>query len=615
MMGTSVVVSTNNLVATRVHNEVEKFENCPRAGRHRGAVDRSKCSCLWQWKQDTDFEDQVYKMQLAITRRTDGTHAKEPVSQNTTAELRKSELLQERSKTSNTSIVEKIPLINSYREHTNTKSTSKIKTFCDSWAKEHELALYECIQNLTEAKKTGVTGIRYNFTTIIPNRDFCISGVQTILGFSDNFRMAYFGKAGAIDDKNIIVNNHIFLAYTKAKVNVTIARHRAIQESGGKTNVTLAPPDATNNAISEILKSLSPAVELSEQALGRKMAKLRPVLAKIYIASHTLCRLQDGKLGEDQTFSRLTDQPPASCDFDNGNKASIPHPHDSHCFEVEETFLTTSLAVFKKKFGENYYKQMNEINGLNSLKFHAARTTYNWSDYLKKELELEFSAEEEEVMKSFDNSLSEKILKHVIKKEGSDTLEVLYTPGFLATHGNLVSIQSYHRDYKVDFYHQLVNKGVHLLLGFYPLEECGMHLLVWDDKLENYTLVFIAYGTILIAPASLIHGGGFRTSKSGNIRGHLYIYVVDKTDTALKKELFDTVKNRINEYLEGKGEIKEDRGTLCPMDSDQPPKVPTEETKKEEDLKSLSPKRKTRQTQNDNEATQKKKKNLPILFA
>ena len=608
-----------NSVATRVNKEISfmtqhEFTTCPRAGQNRGEKHRSKCSCLLQWKQAPDFERQLREIKSIVTRKTAETNTEEPVSPDTIADIREKEKLNPRKETVATSIVEKISLIQSYRNDSH-DGKSKKKNHLARWAETYEKDLYSCIELLIEAKGTGNSGIgaRYTFTNIIPNQNFCIMGVQTILGFSDSYRKTYFGKEGVTHDRNIIVNNHIFLAYIKAKVDVIIARHGA----RGKTNVALAPPDATNNAIGKILKSLSPAVELSEQPLRRKMNELRPVLAKIDIASHTLCRLQDGKLGEHQTFSCLTDQPPAICDLKNGENVEIHHPHDSHCFAVEETFLRTSLGIFKKCLGEeDYYKRMQEINGLNSLKFKAARTTYNWSDYLKKELRLELSAEEEEVMKSFDNSLSENILKNVIKKEGSDILEVLYTPGFLATHGNLVSIQSYHRDYKVDFYHQLVNKGVHLLLGFYPLEECGMHLLVWDDKLENYTLVFIAYGTILIAPASLIHGGGFRTSKSGNIRGHLYIYVVEKTNKDLKEELFLIVTQRHNEYLEGKGGIKEDGGTLCPMDSVQPPKVTTEETKEEEEVKSCRPKRITRQTQNDNEATKKKetKKQPPHSF-
>ena len=67
--------------------------------------------------------------------------------------------------------------------------------------------------------------------------------------------------------------------------------------------------------------------------------------------------------------------------------------------------------------------------------------------------------------------------------------------------------------------------------------------------------------------------------------------------------------------MEGKGGIKEDGGTLCPMDSDQPPKVNTEETQNEEELKRRRPnKRMARQTQNDNEATQERESKEPPHF-
>ena len=89
--------------------------------------------------------------------------------------------------------------------------------------------------------------------------------------------------------------------------------------------------------------------------------------------------------------------------------------------------------------------------------------------------------------------------------------------------------------------------------------------------------------------------------------------MVKKNDPVQKKLLFEEVKKRINEYLEGKKGIKEDGETLCPMDSDQPPKVTTEETQNEEEPK-RRPKRMARQTQNDNEAAQKRKSKGPPHF-
>ena len=37
-------------------------------------------------------------------------------------------------------------------------------------------------------------------------------------------------------------------------------------------------------------------------------------------------------------------------------------------------------------------------------------------------------------------------------------------------------------------------------------------------------MVYIPFGTLVLAPGNKIHGGGFCTSVEGNMQGHLYVY-------------------------------------------------------------------------------------------
>ena len=243
----AVAFATTNSVATRVNKEVDymfqnKFTTCPRAGQKRGEKCRSKCACLWTWKKAADFKPQLQEMQLAITKRTDETQTIMPVSSETIEKLRDLERTKKKNVIVPTSIVEKILLIQSYRGDS-CGGTSKKKKLLGRWASDYELALSNCIRQLTTVRKTGNNGIgaRYTFWTILPNQEFCISGLQTILGFSDYFRQKYFGKEGVTHDINIILNNHIFLAYFDAKVNGIIVRHIAQEKHRGKTDVVLDP--------------------------------------------------------------------------------------------------------------------------------------------------------------------------------------------------------------------------------------------------------------------------------------------------------------------------------------------------------------------------------------
>jgi hypothetical protein len=81
----------------------------------------------------------------------------------------------------------------------------------------------------------------------------------------------------------------------------------------------------------------------------------------------------------------------------------------------------------------------------------------------------------------------------------------------------------------VDYTWEVLEGSSKLYLAFFPLSKEGMFLQVWprNDDADRVMgeLVFIPYGRLLVLPASTIHGGGFRTTPSGdqgNLRFHLY---------------------------------------------------------------------------------------------
>jgi len=87
----------------------------------------------------------------------------------------------------------------------------------------------------------------------------------------------------------------------------------------------------------------------------------------------------------------------------------------------------------------------------------------------------------------------------------------------------------------VDYDWQVLQSlGQHLYIGFFPLTKEGMFLQVWPsrEKEEEPTvsgqIVYVPFGSLLVLPATTIHGGGFRTTSrlstiAGNLRFHLYI--------------------------------------------------------------------------------------------
>lgn len=136
----------------------------------------------------------------------------------------------------------------------------------------------------------------------------------------------------------------------------------------------------------------------------------------------------------------------------------------------------------------------------------------------------------------------------------------------------------------VDFtWERLEEFGNDLRLGFFPLTMEGMFLQIWsrDDNLEHKDikgeLIYIPYGKLLTLPASVIHGGGFRTTPilnmshchdygsdnitdtdHGNLRFHLYI-------ASNKAQL--SKNQTTNKYTEPGDKRKElaDRYTDAPM--------------------------------------------------
>jgi hypothetical protein len=70
-----------------------------------------------------------------------------------------------------------------------------------------------------------------------------------------------------------------------------------------------------------------------------------------------------------------------------------------------------------------------------------------------------------------------------------------------------------------------------LYLAVFPLNSDGMMLQVWEypsDMVNGDSkgqLLFLPSNTILVLPGKTVHGGGFMTNATNNLRGHLYIYV------------------------------------------------------------------------------------------
>lgn len=104
--------------------------------------------------------------------------------------------------------------------------------------------------------------------------------------------------------------------------------------------------------------------------------------------------------------------------------------------------------------------------------------------------------------------------------EGSHTMNETVT-SFLKSpsHG----VQNPHYDFTLSF--QNSEDGRKTYLGFTPLTEDGMFLQVWKGP-GHGELLYIPFGSLVILPATTMHGGGFCSrTRTGNLRLHFYFYL------------------------------------------------------------------------------------------
>ncbi|KAL7514546.1 hypothetical protein ACHAXN_013345 [Cyclotella atomus] len=111
--------------------------------------------------------------------------------------------------------------------------------------------------------------------------------------------------------------------------------------------------------------------------------------------------------------------------------------------------------------------------------------------------------------------------------------------------------QPAHVDYDYPVLHE---HGKKLFLAFFPLTAEGTFLQLWDNSDHDNNaqtvegkVVFIPFGRMLIVPADTIHGGGFKKGKTGNLRFHLYIELMDDDNHAEDDAL---LLHPMNKYTE-----------------------------------------------------------------
>ena len=106
--------------------------------------------------------------------------------------------------------------------------------------------------------------------------------------------------------------------------------------------------------------------------------------------------------------------------------------------------------------------------------------------------------------------------------------------------------QKAHIDFRFEEVEQ--HKGIYLI--FFPVTEEGMWIQFWKDSDKgNGTLVFIPFGKAVIASGKILHCGGFKSGKGGNLRGHIYAYI------GVKPEYF---ADHTNTYVRDGHDLSED---------------------------------------------------------
>ena len=160
----------------------------------------------------------------------------------------------------------------------------------------------------------------------------------------------------------------------------------------------------------------------------------------------------------------------------------------------------------------------------------------------------------------------EKTLKSLV--DGADN-DIEYIGSYLRTE------QTVPQPPHVDFTWEVIEKGRdELFIAFFPLTEDGMFLQLWEKgsimlkdkpRKQHGTLIFIPHGKMLIVPSDTIHGGGFKSSGTGNLRFHLYISTFPKEGGSSALPRFQ--RNRYTEKLDKRIELSNSYKNAHGLDS------------------------------------------------
>ena len=106
--------------------------------------------------------------------------------------------------------------------------------------------------------------------------------------------------------------------------------------------------------------------------------------------------------------------------------------------------------------------------------------------------------------------------------------------------------------------------GVRAFVALYPLTKEGAHIRIWPSinrdvpESKKGKIVFVPSGQVALFPIDLFHAGGFRTGPVGNLRVHVYAFLVPRSLSKKDRSLV-LPKQQVNEYL---GLAQNDTSTL-----------------------------------------------------
>jgi len=362
-----------------------------------------------------------------------------------------------------------------------------------------------------------------------PDHEFCATGLQNMLGYDKRLREDFMDQL-----------------YKNKKLRNKLIRTAILN---GLIQLKIDDPEYKKNLTKrQVFEKLTEITQgnIVHSSFNDNYCRIQKFLDQkdFQIAHPALCTKHN-------VLADLKGKVCTTIDPDSGGPGSIKIVHQDNLTtmrlppELFPSFLENLVVEFKAAHGFNG-KDLTAVNSATWTKYESTFAAgMGMSALIQKHLKPMKGASESqkkhnmhllEQGRTFDIFLVKTVLEHYLG-EYAGLYTITYDAGYMLTsHEGFhppKGFQSPHMDFHTKELLTYLEAGHKMLVAFMPLEMHGMWLSYYEKFCHSgedvVKVIFIPYGSIAFAPASLIHAGGYRTSLTGNKRCHFYIYCALKS--------------------------------------------------------------------------------------